>query len=416
MAQIDTLTLEDALRFSGPASFNLLIKPAGSRCNLLCRYCYYLDKLELYGGREPVMDEEDLERLIRTYLRDCATPDVTFNWHGGEPLLLGPGFFRKAVELQRRYADGKRVHNTLQTNGTLLTPEWADFFAREGFLLGVSVDGPSCVHDRYRKDRKGVSTLEKTLKGLTLLHEAGAEYNLLATVNRASEGRGKEVYRFLRSLGTPFIQFSPVVELIRKGPGGERIAAPGSSDAVRAPWSVSDTGFGRFLCDVFDDWVLSDVGTVFVNYFDATLACLCGVRPGICSFAETCGGNAAVEHNGDVYSCDHFVYPEFLLGNLYRQPLADMMQSPAQMAFGLKKREGLPKACRSCEWFGRCHGGCPKHRLYGAGNVLCEGYRLYFRHTAPYMEKMKELLEAGQAPSGIMPWARLRVRDARNGR
>ena len=412
----DTLTLQDAERLSGPLAFNLMLKPAGSLCNLDCAYCYYLDKAEIYGGKEPRMDVEGLERYVRAYIEACEADEVTFNWHGGEPLVLGLDFYRKAVEFEKKYAGEKKIHNTLQTNGTLITPEWADFFARERFLLGVSMDGTPEVHDRYRRDKGGAPTSARVIEGLRKLHAAGAEYNIMATVNSASEGKGLQVYQFLKGLGSDFLQFSPVVEHVvyplRAGKPDRqsrpRIVDPSEPGATLAPWSVSPVGFGRFLCDIFDYWVRRDVGRVFVNFFDCTLANWCGVRPGTCSFAETCGGNAVVEHNGDVYACDHFVYPRYLLGNLFRDRLADLMQSPSQVRFGIDKRNSLPRKCLRCEVLQLCHGGCPKHRFNTTDNgqtglnALCEGYKMFFTRSAGAMKKMRDLLSEGKAPALIM--------------
>lgn len=412
----DTLTLEDAQRLTGPLRFNLMLKPAGSLCNLDCAYCYYLNKSEIYGGREPRMGLEDLERYVKSYIAACDQDEVTFNWHGGEPLVLGLDFYRKAIDFQKKYRGGKVIKNTIQTNATLINDDWARFFAENGFLLGVSMDGPPEVHDRYRRDRRGRPTSERVLEGIRKLHAAGAEYNIMATVNSASEGRGLMVYQFLKGLGSAFIQFSPVVEHVlwplRNGKPDRlarpHIVPPGTEGASLAPWSVSAVGFGRFMCDIFDYWVRHDVGRVFVNFFDCTLANWCGVMPGTCSFAETCGGNAVVEHNGDVYSCDHFVYPDYLIGNIYRDSLEDMMRSPAQLRFGIDKRNSLPRKCLRCEYWPLCHGGCPKHRFNTADagqpglNALCEGYRMFFSRSAGAMRRMKELLEQGKAPALIM--------------
>lgn len=412
----DTITLDDARRITGPLAFNLMLKPAGSLCNLDCAYCYYLDKSEIYGGVEPRMTVEELEKYVRCYIAACEMNEVTFNWHGGEPLVLGLEFYRKAIEFQQKYKGDKTIKNTLQTNATLVTDEWARFFAENGILLGVSVDGPPEVHDRYRRDRGGAPTLERVIAGLRKLHAAGVEYNIMATINSASEGRGLEVYQFLKGLGSAFIQFSPVVEhVVRPMRDGKpdkharpHIVDPNTEGAVLAPWSVSAVGFGRFICDIFDYWVSHDVGRVFVNFFDCTLANWCGVQPGTCSFAETCGGNAVVEHNGDVYSCDHYVYPKYLIGNIYRDSLAAMMSSPEQTRFGIEKRNSLPRKCLRCESWSLCHGGCPKHRFNSTEtgqpglNALCEGYRMFFTHSAPAMRKMKDLLMEGKAPALIM--------------
>lgn len=395
----ETLTLEDARRLNGPRAFNLMVKPVGSVCNLDCAYCYYLDKAEIYGGREPKMGLEELERLTKRYIESCGIPMAHFIWHGGEPLLAGLDFFRKAVEFQKKYSGGKEIQNTIQTNGVLLSDEWAKFFKDNGFLVGISIDGPSEVHDAFRKTRGGGTTLEKVLRGVEILNRNHVEYNILATVNKASEGRGREVYRFLKSVGTRFIQFSPVVEhVVRTLDGRPRIVDPSVAGAELAPWSVSAEGFGAFLCDVFAEWVNGDIGEIFVNYFDATLANWCCVAPGICAFAQTCGDNSIVEHNGDVYSCDHFVYPEYRLGNIFENSLPEMMDSPAQVSFGISKRNALPDKCLRCEFLRLCNGGCPKHRFNVTEkgqpglNVLCEGYRKFFAYSAPMMEEMKKIM------------------------
>ena len=418
-----TLLLEDAVRITGPASFNIMLKPAGSLCNLDCHYCYYLDKAEIYGGREPRMSEEMLETVIREYIAANDVEDVTFNWHGGEPLVLGLDFYRKAVELEKQYADGKNLHNTIQTNGTLLNAEWADFLRENDFLVGISLDGPRDIHDRYRKDKGGAPTFDRVVKGLQVLRSAGVQFNTMSTVNKASEGRGLEVYRFLKSLGSHYMQFMPVVEHIKypvdtagKPRKGARpfIVDPATEGAQLSPWSVSSLGFGKFMCDIFDEWVRSDVGQYYVGQFDATLANWCGVQPGTCVYARTCGGNAVIEHNGDFYPCDHFVYPKYLLGNISVQSIRSMAESPAQVRFGIDKRNTLPNKCFRCKWLFACNGECPKHRFNTTENgdtglnALCEGYYKFYEHTAPYMEKMKELLENEQPPALIIPWARLR--------
>ena len=400
----DTLTLQDAVRITGPQAFNIMIKPAGSLCNLRCRYCYYLDKADIYGGKEPRMTYEMLETFIREYIAANDVPEVVFNWHGGEPLLMGLDFYRKALELQRKYAAGKKINNTLQTNGTLVTSEWARFFRENEFLIGVSLDGPKDVHDRYRTGKGGGSTFDRVVKGMSELYKAGVQYNVMATVNRQCEGRGLEIYQFLKSVGTRFIQFMPVLEHVKDG----RIVSPDVEGTRIAPWSVSAEGFGRFLCDIFDYWVRHDVGRVFVNQFDSTLALWCGVQPGICTFAETCGGNTVIEHNGDLYPCDHFVYEKYRLGNVLETDLRTLMASEKQIRFGIDKRNGLPKKCVTCRWYFACHGECPKHRFNRTDsgepglNALCDGYNMFFSHVAPYMERMKQLLSEGRPPADIM--------------
>mgnify|MGYP002857305578 CR=1 FL=1 len=418
-----TLSLQDALRLSGPRAFNIMLKPAGSLCNLDCNYCYYLDKAEIYGGREPRMTLDMLEDVVREYIAANDVPEVTFNWHGGEPLVLGKDFYRKALEFEEKYAGGKIIHNTIQTNGTLLDREWTELFRRHGFLVGISIDGPKDIHDRYRKDKGRAGTFDRVIRGIGLLYSGGVEFNTMSTVNKASEGRGLEVYQFLKSIGSRYMQFMPVVEHVKyplrpdgKPVKGSRpfIVDPRESGAQIAPWSVSDIGFGRFLCDIFDFWVRNDVGRYYVNQFDATLANWYGEMPGTCVYAETCGGNSVIEHNGDLYPCDHFVYPKYLLGNIKTSTIADMMAKQEMVSFGIDKRNALPTKCRRCEWLFACNGECPKHRFAAteAGetglNALCAGYRMYYSHVAPYMDFMKDLLNEKKAPAAVIPWARAR--------
>jgi uncharacterized protein len=382
--KINTITLNEAVKMtSGPLAFNLMIKPAGSLCNLSCKYCYYLDKSELYGGLQPKMSVELLEKIVCEYIAANDVPEITFNWHGGEPLVMGLDFYRMAVEFQRKYSDGKIIHNTLQTNGTMIDHESAEFFRQHEFLIGISIDGPKHIHDRYRRDRGGRPTFDKVMRGLKILQDVGVEYNTMSAVSKASEGRGLETYQFLKSIGSCYMQFMPVMEMVNGQIG---------------PWSVSSEGFGRFMCDIFDHWVQNDVGRYFVNMFDATLANHCGLQPGLCIYGETCGGNIVIEHNGDVYPCDHFVKDGYLIGNINKVSLRDMASSREQFRFGLEKRNSLPKKCLHCEFVSLCRGECPKHRFDCTEDAetglssLCEGYRMFYKHTAPYMLKMKEQL------------------------
>lgn len=418
----NTLSLEDAARLSGPVAFNIMLKPAGSLCNLDCQYCYYLDKSEIYGGHEPRMSIDILETVVKEYIGANDVPEVTFNWHGGEPLILGLDFYKKALEFERKYADGKIIHNTLQTNGTLITDEWADFLAKNDFLVGISIDGPADIHDRYRRDKGGYPTFDRVMAGLMNLQRAGAEYNTMSTVNKFSEGRGLEVYLFLKSLGSRFMQFMPVVEHVKyptdaKGKMNKRlrpfIVNPSTEGAMLSPWSISDIAYGKFMCDIFDYWVRNDVGRYYVNLFDATLANWCGAMPGTCVHARVCGGNAVIEHNGDLYPCDHFVYPEYLLGNIRKTDIKTLMQSQKQTDFGLDKRSALPTKCARCKYLFACNGECPKHRFNRTENgetglnALCMGYFKFFDHVAPYMDMMKSLLQEKRAPAEIMPMIKL---------
>ncbi|MBR4294678.1 MAG: anaerobic sulfatase-maturation protein [Bacteroidaceae bacterium] len=391
-----------------------MVKPVGATCNLDCSYCYYRDKAEIYSAPQNRMTDDVLEEYVRQYLEAVNLPTVTFCWHGGEPLLAGIDFYRKAVELQQRYAAGRQIENTLQTNGTLVNDEWCDFFSENNFLVGVSLDGPEEVHDAYRRDCGGAPTFGKVMQAVEKMHNRKVEYNILATVNSRSEGRGKEIYRFLRGISN-FIQFLPVVVYVQLREGRRPlIVSPDVEGATPAPWSVSARGFGEFMCDVFDEWIKCDVGSRFVQLFDITLANWCGVPPSLCAFCETCGDAPVVEYNGDVYSCDHFVYPEYRLGNILSSTLVEMYTSQEQQAFGRDKREALPMECKRCTYNFLCRGECPKHRFATSQrgepymNTLCEGYKLFFRHTDPYMRHMKMLLQKERPPMEVMHWARER--------
>lgn len=408
----NNLHLSDVEKMRRQPMFGTMVKPIGSACNLDCSYCYYRDKSEIYSGNMPLMSEELLEEYIRQYICGTSQQSVSFCWHGGEPLMAGLPFFRRAMELQKKYAGDKVIENSLQTNGVLLNEEWCSFFADHNFLIGLSLDGPEDIHNAFRRDCGGAPTFARVMKGVELLKNKGVEYNILSTVNSHSEERGAEVYRFLRSL-SHYMQFLPVVEYVRERPGKRPlIVSPDEEDAVEAPWSVSAIGYGKFMCDVFDEWVKYDVGNYFVQLFDITLGNWCGVAPSLCAFGEVCGDGLVVEHNGDVYSCDHFVYPEYRLGNIKDKELAAMYKSNDQQQFGRDKRDALPMECKRCTYNFLCHGECPKHRFAYAKNgepymnVLCEGYKMFFRHTDPYMRYMKTLIERGEPASGVMEWKR----------
>jgi anaerobic sulfatase-maturating enzyme len=357
------------------------------------------------------MNEDILEEYIRQYIELNAAPVVTFCWHGGEPLLAGKDYFGRIIELQRKYSGDKKIENAVQTNGILVDEEWCGFFRDNGFLVGISLDGPEDIHDAYRTDREGRPTFGRVMKAVEMMSASGVEFNTLSVIDNLCEGRGAEVYRFLKSAGSRYMQFLPVMEYVAR----EDIVPPGTPGSVPAPWSVAAEGFGRFMNDVFDQWVISDVGKCYVQLFDATLSQYVGLPPGLCSMADTCGDALVVEHNGDVYSCDHFVYPEYRLGNLTETDMRTMLQSEAQFSFGLSKRNSLPDTCVECKWRFACRGGCPKHRFDrsasgGAGlNALCRGYAMFFRHTEPYMRFMAGRLMAKQPPSLVMDWARHRM-------
>ena len=398
---------EDIIKRNERRGFTSMVKPVGSLCNMRCKYCYYLDKAALYDNHQPQMDEALLENYIRANIEGNNSPVIAFAWHGGEPLLAGKEFFRKAVSLQQRYGEGRTIENSIQTNGLLIDDEWCHIFRDNNFLVGVSIDGPETIHDAHRVDAGGQPTFARVMKGIERLYRNRVEYNTLTTINIHSEGRGAEVYNFLRQISV-FMQFLPVAELLCDG----RVQSPESVGADVAPWSVSAKGFGKFMCDVFDIWVKNDVGRRYVQLFDATLALMVGVQPSVCSLCETCGSGLTVEHNGDVYCCDHFVYPEYKIGNIHTDRLADLAYCDRQFEFGVAKRALLPRECRHCKFYNLCHGECPKHRFicdntgeYGK-NYLCDGYRMFYEHTEGAMTQMKDLILDGKPASDIMTESR----------
>ncbi len=390
-----------------------MAKPAGPDCNLACSYCFYREKEQLYpAGTVHRMSDEVLESYVRQYLAAHDGDTVEFAWQGGEPTLLGLGFFQRVVALQARYANGRQVTNALQTNGVLLDSQWGDFLAANRFLVGLSIDGPPEVHDRHRIDRGGRPSFALVDRGLRVLRDAGVLFNTLTVVTRQSAEHGALVYQFLREEGSGFLQFIPIVERRAVASNANGLTLVGPQDHPRARvtgWSVDPSGYGRFLNEVFDRWVRTDVGRVFLQPVDIALGAWLGQPAGLCTAAETCGRAVVVEHNGDVYSCDHFVYPACRLGNLLEQPLVELVASPAQQRFGAAKRDALPQYCRACTYLFACHGGCPKHRILRtpAGepglNYLCAGYRAFYGHLAPYLDAMAGLLRAGRPAAEIMP-------------
>ncbi|MBR1789338.1 MAG: anaerobic sulfatase-maturation protein [Bacteroidaceae bacterium] len=370
----------EALNLSRP--LYVMAKPTGARCNLVCRYCYYLSKQQFYSQPRHQMSDELLEHFIREYIQAQTADSVLFTWHGGEPLLRPLDFYHRAVELQHKYAEGKSISNCLQTNGTLITEEWARFLHTEGWLVGVSIDGPQELHDPYRRTPQGGPSWGKVMRGIDLLNRFRVEWNAMAVVNHLNGAHPEEFYRFFRDeLQCRYLQFTPVVETIPMGNPGGKVS----------PYSVQPQQWGKFLCSVFDEWVgHDDVGEMFVQIFDATLANWCGITPGVCTMARSCGHAAVMEWNGDVYSCDHFVYPQYKLGNLRERHLVEMMYSPEQMAFGRMKHESLSDECRQCEWLFACNGECPRTRILpDRRSYLCEGYRRFFEHVAPWMDVAK---------------------------
>lgn len=384
-----------------PFSFSVMLKPRGALCNLGCRYCYYLGKGSLYPGVDPRMDDAVLEDLTRQYIEAQDAPEVTFAWQGGEPLLMGLEFFERAVALQQRHRKpGMRIQNAIQTNATLMDGDWCRFFRENGFLVGVSLDGPEVCHDAYRVDKAGGPTFGRVMIGLELLQKHRVEVNILTAVHAANAGKPLEVYRFLRdTVGAQFVQLIPVVEW-----------EEGSRESGRVTErSVSGPLLGAFLMAIFDEWVRRDVGRVFVQSFDVALGAWLGEPAGLCTMAPTCGRALALEHNGDVYACDHFVDPAYRLGNILETPLIEMVRLESQRRFGLDKRDRLPRTCRVCDVRFACHGECPRNRAGPSGptpglNVLCEGYKAFFRHIDPAMRYMAAQVRAGRPPASIMPY------------
>lgn len=389
----------------------VMTKPVGAVCNLACDYCYYLEKLNLYkDSSKYVMSDELLERFIREYINSQTMPQVLFTWHGGETLMRPLSFYKRVVELQRQYANGRTIDNCIQTNGTLLTDEWCEFFRQHNWLVGVSIDGPQEFHDEYRRNRQGRPSFAKVMQGINLLKKHGVEWNGMAVVNDYNADYPLEFYHFFKEIGCRYIQFAPIVERLSPHQDGRHLASPLQQDEKLADFSVSSEQWGNFLCTLFDEWVRNDVGQYFIQIFDATLANWVGEQPGVCSMAKTCGHAGVMEFNGDVYSCDHFVFPEFKLGNIYEKTLVEMMYSERQQQFGLDKQRTLPSQCKECEFLFACNGECPKNRFAKTAsgepglNYLCKGYFHFFKHVAPYMDFMKKELLAERAPANIMEY------------
>lgn len=395
-----------------PPRIHVLSKPTGAICNLDCSYCFFLDKEELYPGSKFRMTDEVLETYIRQLIEAHKTPEVTVAWQGGEPTLMGVDFFRKAIAYQEKYRKpGMTFENTLQTNGTLLDDEWCEFFKENNYLIGLSLDGPRELHDANRVDKKGGPTFDRVMRGLRLLQRHGVEYNILTTVNRVNSQHPLEVYRFLRDeVKTTWIQFIPVVERINED--GKTLYQQGTTVSEN---SVLPEQFGNFLTTIFDEWVRKDVGKIFVQTFEAAVRSWLNMPTGMCFFSPTCGSGVALEHNGDLYSCDHFVEPDYLLGNIQEHSMAELVGSDRQFKFGQDKLDTLPKYCQQCEVRFACHGECPKHRFIHTPdgepglNYLCAGYKHFFTHIDEPLKIMVDLFNQGRRAEEVMQ--KLAIKD-----
>lgn len=393
-----------------PTPFHLMAKPIGPRCNIACEYCYYIQKEALYPAEKkfrmaPPVLESYIRQLIETS-HEAGMPEVPFTWQGGEPTMLGLEYFRQILALQRKHAPkGIKITNSLQTNGTLLDDDWGMFLKDNGFLVGISIDGPKKVHDRYRIDRAGRPTFDAVMRGLEVLQRHGVEYNVLTAVHRANAGKGKEIYQFLKGLGVEFMQFIPIVERVRDGALAGVPQVDMHPDNTVTPWSVSPRAYGKFLTDVFDIWFRHDIGEIYVQVFDVQLGLWMGHGSSLCVFAETCGAGLALEHDGGLYACDHYVYPEYRLGTITETPLRDLVWTEGQRDFGEDKRNGLTAQCKACSFRFACNGGCPKHRFATARdgeaghNYFCESHMMFFRHAGARLRQMAQLVSLGRPAS-----------------
>ena len=396
---------------------HVLAKPVGPVCNLACEYCFYLEKKALFGpGERFRMSDDILSAFVSGYITSQPTPAVEFVWQGGEPTLLGIDFFKRVVKLQKPFAGLKTITNCLQTNGTLLTEKWCEFLKKHHFMVGISLDGPQEIHDRYRRDRKGNGSFDKVMRGLHLLQKHQVEYNVLACVARNTAGKPLDVYRFLRDQGVEFIQFSPVVERMPDACSRQRclrLAGPAllgkdEQQTEVTPWSVIPDEYGDFLIDIYEEWVRHDVGKVFVMNFEWVLNAWIGNPSPVCVHARTCGRSVVIEHNGDVFACDHYVYPQYRIGNIQERHLMQMVEASCKIGVGIDKEKALPRWCRECDVLAACQGGCPKHRFkttyYGEPGLhyLCVGYKKFFLHIRKYLHAMAQLLANGLPATHIM--------------
>jgi len=395
-------------------AYHIMAKPSGSQCNLDCTYCFYLEKEKLYPEVNSWrMSEYVLENFIRQYIQSQSINEILFAWQGGEPTLMGVDFFRKAVEFQKKYSSGKIIKNTFQTNGILLNDDWGKFFGTHNFLIGISLDGPKEIHDKYRVYKGGQPSFENVMKGISILKKHNVEFNTLTVVQRDNSHKPLEVYNFLKEIGSKYLQFIPIVERTRKAESDKdlNLVSPDyKGEAIVTDWSVEPLQYGKFLQIIFDDWIKKDVGQIFVQIFDVALEVWYGYQSSLCVFSETCGRAMALEHNGDLYSCDHYVYEENKLGNILEESIQKLVDSGKQLKFGLDKKLKLPKYCKNCEVRFVCNGECPKHRFIKTPdgeeglNYLCAGYKHFFKHITPYMDFMVEQLKQNKPPANVMKW------------
>lgn len=387
----------------------VMLKPVGAVCNLACNYCYYLEKSKLYqDNRKHIMSDGLLEKFVEEYINSQTMSQVLFTWHGGETLMRPISFYKKAIELQKKYSRGRTIDNCIQTNGTLLNDEWCRFFKENNWLVGVSIDGPQEFHDEYRRTKQGRPSFVNVMKGIQLLNKHQVDWNALAVVNDFNADYPLDFYHFFKDIGCHYIQFSPIVERIYKHDDGRYLASKDDEEVELSDFSITPRQWGNFLCAIFDEWVKEDVGTYFIQLFDATLANWMGVQPGICTLDKTCGHAGVMEFNGDVYCCDHFVFPQYRLGNIHSKTLVEMLYSEKQQKFGQDKFDTLPTQCKQCKYLFACNGECPKNRFSKTStgenglNYLCAGYYQFFDHVTKYMDFMKIELDNERSPANIM--------------
>jgi uncharacterized protein len=399
------------------SGIHVVAKPVGPACNLNCDYCFYLEKQALFSSGEQLrMPDKVLSAFITNYISSQPTPVVDFVWQGGEPTLIGIDFFRRVIDLQRPFVEQKTINNALQTNGTLLTEEWCRFLKEHNFMVGISLDGPQEIHDRYRHDRGGKGSFPRVMRGLQMLQEHGVEYNVMASVARETARQPLEVYQFFKEKGVEFIQFAPIIERLPAmseqelglNLAGPAVLSHNETNTQITPWTVIPEEYGDFLIAIYEEWVRKDVGKTFVMNFEWALNAWLGNPSPVCIHARQCGKSFVVEHNGDVYACDHYVYPQYRLGNILEEDLFQMAEKSLQTGFGVDKERALPQCCQECEVLPACQGGCPKHRFAVTYHdepglhYLCNGYKRFFLHIRKYLRAMATLLENGLPASHVM--------------